>query len=267
MRRFLIQIDGSPNDAQSLACAVQFCRRLDGRLSVLHTRQPAMIVPAALEGVTSVIDNTANSVAAAADARRAFETVCGGLPFASYTEIDPDADSEVAAHGWLHDVTILERLGSEEGAEVADFNAALFDTGGLVLVVPPRPVPTVGETVAVHWTPSLQSARALRSAVPLLRQAKRVIVLTNADNPEADPAAVAAYLDCHGIRCESQQFRTATLTARGRGRALLDALKASGADTLVMGAFGESRLAALLGLGRATAKVVTSCPVPLLIQS
>jgi nucleotide-binding universal stress UspA family protein len=43
--------------------------------------------------------------------------------------------------------------------------------------------------------------------------------------------------------------------------------KASGADTLVMGAFGESRLAALLGLGRTTAKVVTSCPVPLLIQA
>src|SRR5690349_24144177 len=197
MRRFLIHLDGGPNDAQSLACALQFCRRLDGRLSVAHTRQPAMIVPAALEGVTSVIDNTAGSATAAAAARQAFETVCGSQPFASYADVDPDADTETDAHGWLHDVTVLERLGSEEGAEVADFNAALFDTGGLVLVVPPRPVETVGETVAVHWTPSPQSARALRSALPLLRTAKRVIVLTNADNPEADPEAVAAYLDCH----------------------------------------------------------------------
>ena len=267
MRRFLIRLDGSPNDAQSLACAVLFCRGLDGRLSVVHTRQPTQIIPAAVEGIGAVIDNRARSAAAAAAARQAFETVCGGLPFASYTEFDPDAGPEIAAQGWLHDVTILERLDSKEGAAVADFNAALFGTGGLVLAVPPGPVETVGETVAVAWTPSPQSARALRSAVPLLRLARRVIVLTNADNPRADPVAVAAYLDCHGIPCESQPFRTATLTARGRGRALLDALKASGADTLVMGAFGESRLAALLGLGRATAKVVTSCPVPLLIQA
>src|SRR5215470_9089035 len=267
MRRFLIQLDGSPNDAQSLTCAVLFCRRLDGRLSVVHARQPTTIVPAAMEGIGAVIDNRARSSAAAAAARQAFNKVCGGLPFASYTEFDPEAAPEIAALGWLHDVTILERLDSEEGTEVADFNAALFGTGSPVLAVPPGPVEAVGQTVAVAWTPSLQSARALRSAVPLLRVARRVIVLTNGDNPQADPAAVAAYLDCYGISCESQPFRTATLTARGRGRALLDALKASGADTLVMGAFGESRLAALLGLGRATAKVVTSCPVPLLIQA
>jgi hypothetical protein len=65
-----------------------------------------------------------------------------------------------------------------------------------VLAVPPGPVESVGGTVAVAWTPSPQSARALRSAVPLLRLARRVIVLTTADNPRADPAAsrpISAY--------------------------------------------------------------------------
>src|SRR5262249_56052776 len=128
-------------------------------------------------------------------------------------------------------------LDVEEGAGVADFNAALFGTGGLVLAVPPGPVQTVGETVAIAWTPSLQSARALRSAVPLLRLARRVIILTNADNRQADPAAVAAYLDCHGIACESQPFRTPTLTAPGPGRALPDALTAPGPHPPVTGPF------------------------------
>jgi nucleotide-binding universal stress UspA family protein len=267
MRRFLIRLDGSANDAQSLACAVLFCRKLEGRLSVIHARQADTILPGGIDGIGAVVDNSARSAAAVAAARQAFATVCGSLPFASFTEFDPEAGAEIEAQGWLHDVTIVERLDSEEGAAVADFNAALFGTGGLVLAVPPGRVDSVGETVAVHWTPSLQSARALRSALPLLGRARRVIVLTNADKPQADPAAVAAYLDCHGIACESQPFRTANLTGRGRGRALLEALKVSGADTLVMGAFGESRLAALLGLGRATAKVVTACPVPLLMQA
>ena len=268
MRRFLVQIDGSRNDAQSLACALLLCRKLDGRLSVLHTRQPSSIIPTAIDGIATVIDNSAHRSAAEAAARQAFETVCGSAPFASFAETDPDLDPEIDySQGWLHDVTIVERPSSEQGAAVANFNAALFETGGLVLAVPPGRVETVGETVAVAWTPSQQSARALRSAIPLLRQARRVIVLTNADNPQADPAAVKSYLDCHGIPSESQSFRTASLTARGRGRALLAALKTSGADILVMGAFGESTLAALLGLGRATTKVVTACPVPLLIQA
>jgi len=55
MRRFLIRLDGSPNDARSLACAVLFCRGLDGRLSVVHTREPTEIIPAVVDGITAVI--------------------------------------------------------------------------------------------------------------------------------------------------------------------------------------------------------------------
>jgi nucleotide-binding universal stress UspA family protein len=36
---------------------------------------------------------------------------------------------------------------------------------------------------------------------------------------------------------------------------------------MVMGAFGESRIEALLGLGRATEKIVTACKIPLLVQA
>jgi nucleotide-binding universal stress UspA family protein len=34
-----------------------------------------------------------------------------------------------------------------------------------------------------------------------------------------------------------------------------------------MGAFGESQIAALLGLGRATEKIVTACKIPVLVQA
>ena len=38
-----------------------------------------------------------------------------------------------------------------------------------------------------------------------------------------------------------------------------------GADLLVMGAYGHGGLTNFLGLGGATAKVISSCPVPLLL--
>ena len=48
---------------------------------------------------------------------------------------------------------------------------------------------------------------------------------------------------------------------------MLAAVAETSADLLVMGSYGENRLSAILGLGRATAKVVTAAPIPLLTQS
>ena len=48
---------------------------------------------------------------------------------------------------------------------------------------------------------------------------------------------------------------------------MLEAARNAGADLLVMGAFGESKITAMLGLGRATEKVVMSSKVPLLVQA
>ena len=42
-------------------------------------------------------------------------------------------------------------------------------------------------------------------------------------------------------------------------------VKANAIDLLVMGAYGHGGLTNFLGLGGATAKVISSCPVPLLL--
>ena len=58
-----------------------------------------------------------------------------------------------------------------------------------------------------------------------------------------------------------------TASRRARGRSLLEVAKEADADLLVMGAYGEGKITAMLGLGRATEKVVMSCKVPLLVQA
>jgi nucleotide-binding universal stress UspA family protein len=45
----------------------------------------------------------------------------------------------------------------------------------------------------------------------------------------------------------------------------LDYARERKADLLVMGAYGHGGLTNFLGLGGATAKVISSCPVPLLL--
>ncbi|HEX4568799.1 MAG TPA: universal stress protein [Dongiaceae bacterium] len=149
----------------------------------------------------------------------------------------------------------------------ADFNTAVFGTGGPVMITPPGMPATTGERPAVVWNASIPSARAIRSAITLLRIAKETTILSSADNPDADPSALARYLDCYGIKSTPRTFRTDSLTARARGRSLLEVAKEADADLLVMGAYGEGKITAMLGLGRATEKVVMSCKVPLLVQA
>jgi nucleotide-binding universal stress UspA family protein len=269
MKQMVVYLDGSQNDRESLDFAVRFCQRLDGRLSVVHPRQPDQIDLKGRDvGTKIVVDKTEDANAAAAIAKQAYDEICGGQDFAEWHEIRGGAPHAIVQFGLFHDLTILERISNEEGPEVLAFNTALFETGGPVLVTPPDGHDgAVGEDIAVAWSPSLQSARAVRSAIPLLRKAKTVTIVTNGANKEADPAPLATYLAHNGIGAQFQSFSGAKLTARGRGRAILAAVAESGADLLVMGAYGENKLSAVFGLGRATRKVVTAIPIPLLTQS
>jgi nucleotide-binding universal stress UspA family protein len=55
------------------------------------------------------------------------------------------------------------------------------------------------------------------------------------------------------------------LSSRGRGRLLLRYAEEADADLLVMGAYGHGRMTHFLGLGGATAKVISGCRVPVLL--
>ena len=76
---------------------------------------------------------------------------------------------------------------------------------------------------------------------------------------------VLPVLGRRGITATVDTAKFHALTGRGRGRALLAYARDKGADLLVMGAYGHGELSNFLGLGGATAKVIASCPIPLLL--
>lgn len=264
MRRIVIHLHGRSTDTTSLATAIAVSRRLNARLSVVFIRRTREFIPAPVDGIPGVYDREPE---AAPGAEAAYRAMCEGLSFVTYTEAEVDSIDMITLDGLLHDMTVIERLTEREGSGVADFNTAVFSTGGPVLITPPATSDTVAERPAVVWNASIPSARAIRAAVPLLRLARRTTVLSSADNPHADPSALSRYLESYGIDCEPRTFRTDSLTARARGRSLLEAAREAEADFLVMGAYGEGKITAMLGLGRATEKVVMSCKVPLLVQA
>jgi nucleotide-binding universal stress UspA family protein len=266
MKQVTIFIDGSANDRVSLASALAFCRCLDGRLKVVHPRPPDDVV-ASPDGQTVVlVKNEEERAARRDDARAAYDEICGGLAFTDWQETEETVTEAIVSFGLYSDVVALERLSDEEGPEVLTLNTALFETPGPVLVTPPKAPEVIGRSVVVVWSPTVQSARVVRSALPILQKAESVTTITNSTRPEADPSVLSAYLETHGIKTDLGTFDGGGLTARGRGRAILAAAAKAGADLLVMGAYGENRLTALIGLGRATRKVVSATTIPALIQ-
>jgi nucleotide-binding universal stress UspA family protein len=147
---------------------------------------------------------------------------------------------------------------------------AVMANGGPVLFLPYAPsTVAVGETVIVAWDGGREAARAARDALPLLRTAKRVVMLSllgyrfrTADDALRSQARLAAYFGAHGIRAESRDM---PCTIDRHGELLLSQVADLGADLVVMGAYGHARVRELM-LGGVTRIMLDSMTVPVLMS-
>src|SRR5690606_27847836 len=125
------------------------------------------------------------------------------------------------------------------------FTAILFGSGRPVLVVPPHPVTAPVRHLVVAWQPTPEATRALHDAMPLLRQAASVDVvsvdpsvddLRHGDDPGVD---IATHLSRHGLRVNVVALPRAGMSV---AEVLLRHAKESGAHCLIAGGYGHSRL-------------------------
>jgi nucleotide-binding universal stress UspA family protein len=253
MKRILILIDGSDNDRSSLGTAAAAVKATGAKLTVGY---------ASGAGDNRVVaDNTARA------AGEAFDDVCADLEGAEFVAFDDTAPQRLAALGHGYDLVIVERASSQEGPEIELLNAGLFDTGRPVLLAPPAAPAQFPQWAVIAWNGSAQAARAAAAAVPLLRQAQGVTILVGSQERGIAADYIVDYLTGHGIEPEVGSFRSAGLTARARGRALLAATRDLDAGLLVTGAYGESQRNSIFGLGRATQKIATAAPIPVLLSN
>ncbi|MGQ0662909.1 MAG: universal stress protein [Pseudomonadota bacterium] len=166
------------------------------------------------------------------------------------------------------DLTIVSQAGEGAAATLAaDLPEALVMGSGRPVLVVPRfgTFATVGERVLVAWNATRESTRAVNDALPLLRRAKRAFVLVV--NPQESAEArlqgtdMALHLARHGVAVEATTTRTAEL---GIGDVLLSRAADFGADLIVMGAYGHSRLREIV-LGGATRHLLQHMTVPVLM--
>ncbi len=153
-----------------------------------------------------------------------------------------------------------------EDVSVGLLEAALFDGSAAVLVCPETLPETLGEKIVMAWDGGLEALHALRAAMSFLAGASRVeIALIDPEEPaegeEAPGSGVATFLRRHGVAAE-----IAAIPSEGRtvGATLAAHMQSSGADLLVMGAYGHSRLREAL-IGGPTRELLKTVPCPVLM--
>ncbi len=141
---------------------------------------------------------------------------------------------------------------------------AMIAVAPVVLVPPEFQATEIGKTAMIAWKPTREASRAVRLAMPILRKADRVVVLTidNAEDPPSANDDLAAWLRQHGVaKVEQRHDRDEDRVA---GERIVDNAASVGADLIVMGAFGHSRLREFV-FGGATRYVLDNAKLPVLL--
>jgi nucleotide-binding universal stress UspA family protein len=211
---------------------------------------------------------------AAADAEReAFEHAASlhGLS-AEWRVVAEGREADAALHARYVDLTILGQLDPDRGE--LDLirprpEQVTFASGRPVLVVPyAGKFEAVGRRVLIGWNASREATRAVNDAMPLLMAADIVTVLTidAREGPDAHgelPGAdISLHLARHGVKAEIERTVSAGISP---GDVLLSRAADLGADLLVIGAYGHSRVRELL-LGGATRSILQSMTLPVLMS-
>jgi len=254
--------------------AAQIARLMDGHVAGLYVIPAVQIYPAtAFEAMPAIFEahreyflrhreevkSSFEDALRRHDARGALAIVDSASPLIS----DP-----VIEHGRCSDLIVLSQVDAagNEGVELDFVDRVAMGVGRPVLVLPLKaePVASIG-TAIVAWNGSREAARAAFDALPFLRQAKEVrIVCVDPRRDEEGPpelagADLAESLSRHGIRAIAEPISG---NGREAGEALLTKVLDTGADLLVMGAYGHARLREFV-LGGATRESLKhmTCPV------
>jgi nucleotide-binding universal stress UspA family protein len=176
-------------------------------------------------------------------------------------EEDGQESHIVGELGRLFELIVVGRT-LKHGAGGWEFTceAALFESGRPVLLAAETVPEAIGKQVVIAWNGSTETARTVAFAMPFLKAAERVVVLTVRGQtvPGPNGESVAEYLRRSDV--DAYPVTVETL-GRQTGEAILDETRMIGADLLVKGAYTQNRLRQMI-FGGATRHILSHADLP-----
>jgi nucleotide-binding universal stress UspA family protein len=245
-----------------------FEAHLDGIACVYQAMNPLVAPEAAAVAVSAQYQAGVEQVAIVLDQ---FEIVTRrlGIPHSARSTFDVSyaATRIVTEMSRLHDLNIVAQPDRSNPSQT-DFlsEVILFGSGRPMLMIPYINRGTFkSDHVLICWDGGMQAARAVHNAMPFLRKAKTIEVVTVNEKEgasEASSAALIAHLARHDLSAKPDRIIAGTSKIHN---AILSMAADSETDLIVMGGYGHSRLREFI-LGGTTRGIFESLTIPALIS-
>jgi len=281
--RLLAVINGTPESRAVMRAAVALGKKQPCLIDGLHIRSDKDVVtwsaspfyagPIPTDIITQLREQQEEL---RRSAKSIFETEANGLPQLVNGSLPaPDQTSVrwqdalgdqwdiVSEKGRTHDLILVARPTAEHWeSESYIAEAALFDSGRGVLIVPQDNADMTAKHVAIAWANTPEAARSLSVAKPFIESAERVSVISVGNTDKDD--GVDDLME--SLRHMGLDVELVHQVDNGESLAdqILETVSDIGADLLVMGAYGHSRLRELL-LGGATRGILRHAALPVLM--
>lgn len=269
----LVYADGNKAAPVRLDVAAALAARYKAHLTALHVQLAPYVpvdfgagVPAALiewQEKFMIEQAEAAKQEVAAAQRRAGQEI-------EYRLVKGEMAPTALLHARYADLVVVSQGGqsAEEMTAADELPETLVMGSGRPTLVVPRygKFPTVGERVLVAWSRTRESTRAVHDAMPLLTRAKTVTVMevnpAARDTPHIAGADIALHLARHNVKADVASTTASDIDV---GDAILSRAADLGADLLVMGAYGHSRMREY-AFGGVTLHILKHMTVPVLMS-
>lgn len=272
-RSILVHVDVTERGKRNLAAAISLADSYDTHVTGLYVKPPTSLPSYASVHVPpevfEMIEKDQEKLVESAEKTFKEAMAAAGREDRSdwHYAAGPVAET-IAQVGRCSDLIVIGQ--EDENVDIAAYGEVPDDVviaaGRPVLVVPYTGITsTLGDRILVAWDHSRESARAVADALPFLKRASSVsVVSVDPDHDEGDvPGAdLARYLSEHKIKAMVNRFTDKDLAVDD---VLLNQAADGGADMLVMGAYGHSRLREMV-LGGVTRHILDHMTVPVLMS-
>ncbi len=272
MKDILVSIDGSNGDKASIDAALCLARKFDSHITCVYEEK--------LYGHSSYADLYADVITAAFDKQlfeenaaitRQFNDSTKSRKNKSTLKIEKPLNNKIMlSYAYINDIILCAQHDTEK-ATFGERNLPehlVMGSGKPVLIIPYIGFPeTIGKNVIIAWDKSREASRAIHDALPLLKQADKVHIFSvikkgGEENELAALADITTHLSRHDVDVDNN----ACVFDRDISVAEMLLSRASdyGADLIVMGAYGHSRLREYT-LGGTTRTILNSMTTPVLM--
>lgn len=265
----LASMTGLGSDRSVMAAALALARIQGGYIQGLHIRIDAVETAAMIGAFRQPnLHNVLDAISSQEEersrhARKVFDETCQGVADTAISPVWTEKQSflnETLHEARYHDLCVMGRNAELSGERII---TVLTQSGRPLLLAPSEPVERIGKTVAIAWKHTAEAARAVGAASFLLANAEKVLILSVSEDKAGDARlsanGLAAQMENKGIAAE---VRVSSSPSVSTAQALSDLALGGGADILVMGAYGHSRIREFV-FGGVTTEFLSTAALPL----